>query len=131
MNVFRPMCCNWNTFIEILLKHLATPPNNIKGALPPLPPTLSSGLLASVLPSVANLRLSRGNPLHPPSSIVKTHGYKLQHLQTIIFIIWKTALLIFLRNDFDECVFDQCVPLDTHCWKMSAWCLSGNNFFRK
>ena len=86
MNVFRPMCCNWNTliefdecvstnvlqpiktvarmcfqclevlqgvsinnfdkcvstnasqlhtFIEFFLKHLATPPNNIRGALPP------------------------------------------------------------------------------------------------
>ena len=33
----------------------------------------------------------QGEPPAPPSSIVKTHGYKLQHLQTINFITWKTA----------------------------------------
>ena len=46
-------------------------------ALPPNPPMLSSGLFASVLPPVANLRLSwRGGTVSPPPliNIVKTHG---------------------------------------------------------
>ena len=39
--------------------------SNIKGVFALLTPTLSSGLLTSVLPLVAHLQLSRGSLLHP------------------------------------------------------------------
>ena len=85
MNVFRPMCHNFthswkykvfggvNRTLEVLTRvfggvfdKCVRPLKRPCQQLRPLTPTLSSGLLTSVLPSVPNLRLSRGSPLHPP-----------------------------------------------------------------
>ena len=90
----------------------------------PLTPMLSSGLLASVLPSVTHLWLSRGAPC-TPSSIVKSYGegdHSDQQKQKNIFTYTsklaltpsktgntsnskiKRGQLISLRNNFQECV---------------------------
>ena len=85
MNVFRPMCHNFthswkykvfggvNHTLEVLtwvfggvFDKRVRPLKCQCQQLCPLTPTLSSGLLTSVLPLVANQRLNRGSPLHPP-----------------------------------------------------------------
>ena len=88
MNVLRPMCRNITHSSKTNLKglevlHLVAVfiismnvvRQIIKGGFVPVtpPPMLGSGLLASLLPSVAHLPLSRGSPLHPPSYIVKSY----------------------------------------------------------
>ena len=53
----------------------------VKMALPPNPPTPSSGLLNSVLPLVKNLRLSGGQvPPHPLAYIVRIHAIVQNYL---------------------------------------------------
>ena len=94
MNVFQPMCHNFtqsskykgfgvmNRTLEVLprvfkvvfYKYVALKRpcwQQYKGGL-------SSRLLASVLPSVAHLRLSRGSPLHPPVLLWRVIVEKVQ-----------------------------------------------------